>query len=84
MPLAEQSGLSVHVSEFTVETVCRYLGEYAGGAELPYVSIAVSNAQLAQLDIAGSLTECLAKPGIAPDRSRLNVPHRWMVSKKAR
>ena len=74
MPLAERSGLSVHVSEFMVESVCRYLGKYqATGAPLPYVSIPVSIAQIAELDMAGSLAECLAKHSIAPDRIRLKV-----------
>ncbi|MCX4150030.1 MULTISPECIES: diguanylate cyclase domain-containing protein [Paraburkholderia] len=74
MPLAERSGLSVHVSEFMVQSACRYLGEYpATGAQLPYVSLAVSTAQLAELDMAGSLAECLTRHGIAPDRIRLKI-----------
>ena len=87
IPVAEESGLILHLGRWAMDKAVRTLASWdaSAGAELPlYVAVNLSAIQVARDDIAGMVEECLKSSGLAGERLTLELTESSIVQNPAR
>jgi EAL domain-containing protein (putative c-di-GMP-specific phosphodiesterase class I) len=72
VPIAEESGLIVHLGEWALARACRQIAEWQeAGLDCPQISVNVSSVQLRQAQFRGRVRELLEQYSV--DGSKLNL-----------
>jgi diguanylate cyclase (GGDEF)-like protein len=87
IPVAEESGLILHLGRWAMDKAVRTLAAWdaAAGEKLPlYVAVNLSAIQVARDDIAGMVEETLKSSGLAGERLTLELTESSIVQNPAR
>lgn len=81
VPVAEESGLMIHIGEFVLEEACKQLNRWReSGIPLPSVCVNVSKVQLMSGEFVASVKRILGKHGIDPSALELELSERGVLS----